>query len=116
MGDRPSDGTSASFAPCEAQRLLSLQSELDFLSDRVDNLQVQRDSQEHTIQALQSHLPQLEAESLEAITDLFFRVDTLGAVVHQLILRVRSFQNQLNFLGGLSENTDTAEWSLHTLD
>ena len=94
----------------------TLASELAFLSDKVDNLEVQRDSQERFIEALHSHLRQLESESLEAVADLYFRVDTLSAIVNQLTLRVRAFQSQLAFLGGVPENTDTSEWSLHTLD
>ena len=94
----------------------ALQPELAFLSDKVDNLQVQRDSQERSLNALQDHLRTLEAEALQAVADLYFHVDALSAIVNQLTLRVRSFQSQLLFLGGLPENTDTTEWSLRALD
>ena len=94
----------------------ALRSELAFLSDKVDNLQVQRDLQERSLDALQDRLRTLEAEALQAAADLYFRVDALSAIVNQLTLRVRSFQSQLLFLGGLPENTDTTEWSLHALD
>ena len=126
MGDRPEDSSSDSAASSLSlvsrdlhrakRRVLALQSELAFLSDKVDNLQVQRDSQERSIEALQSHLRQLGAEALQAVADLYFRVDTLSAIVNQLTLRIRSLQSQLVFLGGLPEYTDTAEWSLHPLD
>ena len=94
----------------------ALRSELAFLSDKVDNLQVQRDSQERSLDALQDRLKTLEAEALQTAADLYFRVDALSAIVNRLTLRVRSFQSQLLFLGGLPENTDTTEWSLHALD
>ena len=94
----------------------ALQSELDFLSNKIDNLEVQRDSQERFIQSVQDHFGQLESEALEATADLYFRVDTLSAIVNQLTLRLRALQRQLAFLGGLPENTDSTEWSLHTLD
>ena len=98
------------------RQVLALESELAFLSDKVDNLQVQRDSQERSIEALQGHLRQLETEALEAVADLYFHVDTLSAIVNQLTLHIRSLQSQLVFLGGLPEETDNAVWSLHTLD
>ena len=95
-----------------------LRDELAFLSDKIDNLQVQRDSQERSLIALQARLATLEGEALEAVADLHFRVDLISAIVNQLALRVRSLQSQLNFFGGLPENTDPVATGidLHSLD
>ena len=73
-------------------------------------------SQQRAIETLESRLRRLENEAIEAVSDLYFRLDSLSAVVNQLIFRARALQLQIDFLGGLPENTDPVEFSFYSLD
>ena len=73
-------------------------------------------SQQRALDTLDNRLRRLEHEALEAVSDLYFRLDSISAIVNQLILRARALQLQIDFLGGLPENTDSVEFSFYSLN
>ena len=55
-------------------------------------------------------------EALEAVAELHFRLDSLAAVVNRVLDRVRSLQEQLKFLTGVPDTTDSPHEPQEALD
>ena len=96
--------------------LQDLQQQAEWASFHIARLEAALHRQQRVVETLERRLRVLEAEALEAVSDLYFRLDNLAAVVNQLLLRTRALQLQLDFLGGLPDNTDSASFSFYTLD
>ena len=96
--------------------LEDLQQQAQWASFRIARLEGTLHQQQRAIETPESRLRVLESEALEAVSDLYFRLDSLAAVVNQLLLRTRALQLQIAFLGGLPETTDSVEFAFYALD